>query len=87
MGAPKGHEKVGGRAKGTPNKLTRSFKELVQATYEQLEKDGKGMLEWAQSNRTDFYKIASKLIPTEMAVKAEVTQIEIAKTVISKKGE
>ena len=78
-------EKTGGRVKGTPNKLTRSFKELVQSTYETLEENGEGMLKWAQANKTDFYKIASKLIPTEMAVKAEITEIEIRETVIFKK--
>ena len=78
-------EKTGGRVKGTPNKLTRSFKELVQSTYETLEESGEGMLKWAQANKTDFYKIASKLIPTEMAVKAEITEIEIRETVIFKK--
>ena len=77
-------EKTGGRVKGTPNKLTRSFKELVQSTYETLEENGEGMLKWAQANKTDFYKIASKLIPTEMAVKAEITEIEIRKTILTK---
>lgn len=85
MGAPKGHTKYGGRQKGGVNKLTRSFKELVQSTYETLEENGEGMLKWAQANKTDFYKIASKLIPTEMAVKAEITEIEIRETVIIKK--
>lgn len=78
-------EKTGGRQKGTPNKLTASFKELVQNTFQELEKDPSGgMSTWAKANRTEFYKIASKLIPTEMAVKAEVTNIEISKTIISK---
>lgn len=80
-----------GRPKGVANKITASFKELVQSTFQALEEDkeGGGMLAWAKANKTDFYKISSKLIPTEMAVKAEVTQIEIAKTIITKpsKGE
>ena len=77
--------KTGGRTSGTPNKLTSSFKELVKSTYEKLEADGNGMLQWAVANKTDFYKIASKLIPTEMAVKADITHIEISKTVLTKK--
>lgn len=85
MGAPKGHPKYGGRQKGGVNKITSSFKELVQSTYETLEENGEGMLKWAKANKTDFYKIASKLIPTEMAVKAEITEIEIRETVIIKK--
>lgn len=68
---PKG-KKYGGRIAGTPNKLTTSFKDLVQSTFEQLEANGEGMLSWAQANKTDFYKIASKLIPQEMGIKAEI---------------
>lgn len=77
-----GGEKTGGRQKGTPNKLTSSFKELVQKTFQRLEDEGNGMYEWALTNKTDFYKISSKLIPTEMAIKADITQIEIEKTII-----
>jgi len=76
---PKG-AKYGGRQAGTPNKLTTSFKDLVQKTFEKLEEDGDGMHIWAKSNKTDFYKIASKLIPQEMGIKAEViTQIHTIK--------
>ena len=60
-------KKFGGRTKGTPNKLTTSFKELVAKTNQELEeKTGKGMLSWAIQNETDFYRIASKLIPADM---------------------
>lgn len=83
--AGKGGKREGaGRPEGSVNKLTSSFKELVQQTFQKLEEEGNGMYEWAKANKTDFYKISSKLIPTEMAVKAEVTQIEIAKTIITK---
>jgi len=81
-----GGEKTGGRQKGSVNKLTSSFKELVQQTFQKLEEDGEGMYKWALANKTDFYKISSKLIPTEMSVKAEITDIEIKKTILSKKG-
>lgn len=63
----KGHKLGTGRPKGAPNKLTTSFKELVAKTYHELEdKRGKGLLSWATENESDFYKIASKLIPAEM---------------------
>lgn len=63
----KGHKKQGGREKGTANKLTASFKELVTKAYQTLEdKKDKGLVNWAIKNETDFYKIASKLIPTEL---------------------
>ncbi len=64
----KGNTKGKGRGKGTPNKLTSSFKQLVTDTFRSLEKTPKkGMASWAKENQTDFYKIASKLIPTELA--------------------
>ena len=84
-----GGEKTGGRQKGSVNKITASFKELVQKTFQALEEDPNegGMLAWAKKNKSDFYKISSKLIPTEMAVKAEITEIEIKKTILSKKDQ
>lgn len=72
-----------GRPKGAVGKLNSSFKELVQQTFQKLEEEGDGMLAWARANKTDFYKISSKLIPTEMAIKADITQIEIEKTIIT----
>lgn len=69
-----------GRPEGSVGKLTKSFKDLVQSTFEQLEEKGEGMLTWAQANKTDFYKIASKLIPQEMGIKAEIiTQVHTIK--------
>lgn len=76
--------KTGGRVAGTPNKITSSFKELVQKTFESLEAEDEGMLKWAKANKTDFYKIASKLIPQEMGLKAEITDILVTKTIIRK---
>ncbi len=68
MAARKGHKKAGGRAKGTPNKLTTTFKELVITTLDAIQKDpGVNLESWAKANPTEFYKIASKLIPTEIS--------------------
>lgn len=58
---------LGGRQKGVPNKHTREFKELLQQTMMELQEDKRAnLLTWAKENTTEFYKIASKLIPTEM---------------------
>ena len=63
----KGNKLGNGRPKGAPNKLTTSFKELVAKTYQELEdRRDKGLLSWAVENESDFYKIASKLIPADM---------------------
>ena len=81
-------QKTGGRQAGTPNKLGTSVKEAVWNTFVELQKDDKANLTaWAKSNPKDFYLISSKLIPTEMAVKAEITEIEIRETLIIKKPE
>lgn len=56
-----------GRPKGTPNKLTRTVKETVLAVFDDLQSDPKAnLLSWGKSNPTEFYKIAAKLIPTEI---------------------
>ncbi len=61
----KGQPKRGGRKKGTPNKLTWTFKEAIATAY-----DGIGGHEaftaWARKHPTEFYKIAARLIPTEL---------------------
>ena len=67
-----GGKKTGGRQKGSVNKFTKSFKDLVSTTAQQFEEEGNGMKQWAEENRTEFYKIASKLIPTEVGLKAAI---------------
>lgn len=60
-----GKPKTGGRQPGTPNRLTGAFKEAVQIVYNGLG-GHEAFLEWARENRTEYYRIASRLIPTEM---------------------
>lgn len=59
-----------GRKKGVPNKNTAQIK---SAFVEAFEKRGgtKALLKWAESNETEFYRLASKLIPAE--IKNEVS--------------
>lgn len=62
---PKGHAKMGGRKKGTQNKFTKSFKDAVLEAFGRL--GGVDHLsEWAQRNQSDFYRLAGRLIPTEV---------------------
>ena len=60
----KGIAKFGGRKKGTPNKLTGTFREAVCLAYESIG-GHEAFAKWAAENRTDFYRIAARLIPTE----------------------
>lgn len=66
----------GGRPKGVPNKFTRTVKETVLAVFNELQEDPKVKLSaWAKEEPTEFYRIAAKLIPTEVtgSVKTVIT--------------
>lgn len=83
-GRKPGTEKTGGRVAGTPNALTRSMKETTQATLEWLQTQPRSnMREWAAENPTEFYRIAAKLIPTQ--VNAEVTS-KVVKVIRADRG-
>jgi hypothetical protein len=57
----------GGRQRGSLNTLTKSVKERVLDTFNELQEDKDANLtSWAIDNTTEFYKIAAKLIPTEI---------------------
>jgi len=67
-----------GRPKGTPNKLTRTVKETVLKVFDDLQADPKAnLLAWGKDNPTEFYKIAAKLIPTEVNANVEVHKKEL----------
>lgn len=60
-----------GRQTGSTNKLTKTVRDTFESVFNTLQKDPKAKLSaWAKNNPTDFYKIASKLIPSE--IKADV---------------
>lgn len=60
----KGIAKIGGRKRGTPNKLTGTFREAVCLAYQSIG-GHEAFAKWAAENQTDFYKIAARLIPAE----------------------
>ena len=59
-------QKAGGRQVGTPNKVTAIFKDAVRTVYEDIG-GNTAFAAWAKENPTEFYRIAARLIPTEMA--------------------
>lgn len=62
-----------GKPKGSLNKLTTTVKERVLNVFNELQDDPQAnLLSWAKEEPAEFYKIASKLIPTE--VSATVTE-------------
>lgn len=58
--------KTGGRQAGVANRLTTQFKTAVQIVYEEIG-GHVAFANWARENQGDFYRIASRLIPTELA--------------------
>jgi hypothetical protein len=49
----------------TPNKLTKAAKEAFALAFDGIG-GVDGLVEWAQANRTDFYKLYARLIPVEL---------------------
>ena len=56
-----------GRIAGTKNKLSKSVRETVLEVFTKLQEDPDHSLEaFAKNEPAEFYKIAAKLIPTEI---------------------
>lgn len=50
-----------------PGQFTKTVKEAVLAAFNDLQKDPSvNIIAWGKGNPTEFYKIAAKLIPTEV---------------------
>lgn len=87
MAFKEGRDKTGGRQKGSPNKITKAFKDILTDTIHALEDNSDkgedeahtGLLEFAKNNPKEFYRIASKLVPQEMV--GELTGEVIIKVV------
>lgn len=66
-GKPKGSKKTGGRKAGTPNVFSTSVRQSVLDAFHKMQQDPEANLfAWGKRKPTEFYMIASKLIPTEV---------------------
>ena len=67
-----------GRTKGTPNKVGREVKEAFLMAFARIGGID-ALTEWAMDpdNRTDFFKLLSKLLPTEVHADVNVTLPEV----------
>lgn len=66
-----------GRPKGAIGKTTKLVKDVFAETFTELQKDPFANLHsWGKENPTEFYKLASKLIPTQMDIQAEVRELK-----------
>ncbi len=65
----KGHtNNPNGRPKGTPNKVTKSVREHFATAFDLLQDDDTvNLTAWGKANPTEFYRLASKLIPLQVA--------------------
>lgn len=54
-----------GRPVGAQNKSTKAIKDAFREAFERRG-GADALLLWAESNETEFYRLASKLIPTEI---------------------
>ena len=71
-----GKPKTGGRRTGVPNRLTTHFREAVLVVYQGLG-GHEAFLQWARENPTEYYRIAARLIPTEMREKREDNRVVV----------
>lgn len=75
-----------GRKKGVPNKTSGTMKAAIQSVYDALQKGEKEphghFLAWAQDTPTEFYKLASKLLPLQIEVDGEMKITRIDRRVI-----
>jgi len=56
-----------GRPKGVPNKITATVKEVFAQVFNELQEHPTANLKsWATENETEFYKLAGKMIPTQL---------------------
>lgn len=69
-----GKRKTGGRTAGVPNKSTASAKAAMRAAF-----DGMGgedaLISWGKDQPTEFYKLWSKLIPSDVNLDADIRTI------------
>lgn len=70
-----------GKPKGAINKLTKTVKEVVFDVFEKIQSDpSANLLTFAKNNPTEFYKIAAKLIPSDVNAKVQdVTEIKVVR--------
>jgi hypothetical protein len=54
-----------GRPKGSPNKVTASIKAAFKEAFDEMG-GAPALVKWGLANKTEFYKLVTKLIPTEI---------------------
>lgn len=58
-------KKTGGRRKGSLNKTTVTVKQALNEAFKRIG-DVRAFAAWARKNKTEFYKLWSKMLPQEI---------------------
>ena len=66
---PRKGQRLGGRAIGTRNKVSRQAKANLEEAFTRLG-DVAGLVTWGRKNRTEFYRIWARLIPKDVSIEA-----------------
>jgi hypothetical protein len=75
-------KRIGGRQRGTPNRVTRAILEHFAEAFELLQEDKTvNLVSWAKANPTEFYRLASKLIPLQLETETQQATQSIIKIV------
>jgi hypothetical protein len=65
-------KRIRGWQKGTPNRVTRAIREHFAEAFELLQEDKTvNLISWAKANPTEFYRLASKLIPLQLETETQ----------------
>jgi hypothetical protein len=77
-------EHRGGRKKGTPNRTSASVKAALLLAYDAIGGDAE-FAAWAKANRTEFYRLYAKLLPTEIKnADGEPFELRITRVVVDR---
>lgn len=68
-------KKTGGRTKGTPNKLTASIKESIEAAFTEVG-GVKYLVAQANNNPNAFLVLLGKVLPKDVTIEANITTHE-----------
>ena len=67
-----------GKPKGAVNKNQKLIKEVFADAFYALQDDPKNnLIAWAKDNPTDFFKLAIRLVPTQMTIVTDIPQVTI----------
>jgi hypothetical protein len=69
-----GKKTGGGSRKGKPNRATATVREAFEHAFQMLQEDDRANLAtWGRANPTEFYRLAAKLIPTNLNISGDIT--------------